>query len=188
VVLEASQKLVKAYRKGGETVEISGERLKIVQKNIGEKIKPNQRIRRGTLIRVQKDERDRWQITQLPAVEAAVVSLNPNDGAIRALDERTLMPTYEYECRKCGKRHEASQSIMAKPLTKCPKPKCGGRLKRLLGSGGGLLFKGSGFYATDHRSSGYKKQASEESKSCSGEPKSCSGPCSEKPGKPKKSS
>jgi penicillin-binding protein 1A len=85
VVLEASQKLVKAYRKGGETVEISGERLKFVQKNIVEKIKPNQRIRRGTLIRVQKDERDRWQITQLPAVEASVVSLNPNDGAIRAL-------------------------------------------------------------------------------------------------------
>ena len=85
VVLEASQKLVNAYRKGGEIVEISGERLKFVQKNIGEKIKPNQRIRRGTLIRLQKDERDRWQITQLPAVEAGLVSLNPNDGAIRAL-------------------------------------------------------------------------------------------------------
>lgn len=65
------------------------------------------------------------------------------------------MPTYEYECRKCGKRHEASQSITAKPLTKCPKPKCGGRLKRLLGSGGGLLFKGSGFYITDYRSKSY---------------------------------
>ena len=85
VVLEASQKLVNAYRKGGEIVEISGERLKFVQKNIGEKIKPNQRIRRGTLIRLQKDERDRWQITQLPAIEAGLVSLNPNDGAIRAL-------------------------------------------------------------------------------------------------------
>ncbi|MGH8710459.1 MAG: penicillin-binding protein 1A [Burkholderiales bacterium] len=85
VVLEASQKSVKAYRKGGELVEVSGERLKYVQKNIGEKIKPNQRIRRGTLIRLQKDERDRWQITQLPAEEAALVSLNPNDGAIGAL-------------------------------------------------------------------------------------------------------
>jgi penicillin-binding protein 1A len=85
VVLEASQKLVKAYRKGGEIVEIGGDRLKFVQKNIGEKIKPTQRIRRGTLIRLQKDERDRWQITQLPAVEAGLVSLNPNDGAIRAL-------------------------------------------------------------------------------------------------------
>ncbi len=85
VVLEASQKSVKAYRKGGEIVEIGGDRLKFVQKNIGEKIRPNQRIRRGTLIRLQKDERDRWQITQLPAEEAALVSLNPNDGAIRAL-------------------------------------------------------------------------------------------------------
>ena len=85
VVLEASQKSVKAYRKGGEIVEITGERLKFVVNNISARIKPNQRIRRGTLIRVQKDERDQWQITQLPAVEAAVVSLNPQDGAIRAL-------------------------------------------------------------------------------------------------------
>jgi len=85
VVLEASQKLVKAYVKGGEIVEISGESLKFVQKNIGERITPKQRIRRGTLIRIQKDERNRWQITQLPAVEAALVSLNPRDGAIRAL-------------------------------------------------------------------------------------------------------
>ncbi|MBI4354761.1 MAG: zinc ribbon domain-containing protein [Candidatus Omnitrophica bacterium] len=67
------------------------------------------------------------------------------------------MPTYEYECRKCGKRHEAFQSITAKPLTKCPKPKCGGRLKRLLGSGVGLLFKGSGFYITDYRSKSYRE-------------------------------
>jgi len=85
VVLEASQKLVKAYRKGGELVEISGEKLKYVQKNIGEKIRSNQRIRRGTLIRLQKDEKNQWQITQLPAEEAALVSLNPNDGAIEAL-------------------------------------------------------------------------------------------------------
>jgi penicillin-binding protein 1A len=85
VVLEASQKLVKAHVKGGEIVEISGDRLKFVQKNIGERIKPKQRIRRGTLIRLQKDERKIWQITQLPAVEAGLISLNPNDGAIRAL-------------------------------------------------------------------------------------------------------
>ena len=85
VVLEANQKLVKAFVKGGEIVEFSGDRLGFVQKNIRERIKPKQRIRRGTLIRVQKDERNRWQITQLPAVEAGLVSLNPNDGAIRAL-------------------------------------------------------------------------------------------------------
>ena len=63
------------------------------------------------------------------------------------------MPTYEYQCQKCKRRHEAFQSITAKPLTKCPR--CGGRLKRLLGSGSGFLFKGSGFYITDYRSKSY---------------------------------
>lgn len=65
------------------------------------------------------------------------------------------MPTYEYECQKCRRRHEASQSITAKPLTKCAK--CGGRLQRLLGSGSGFLFKGSGFYITDYRSKSYRE-------------------------------
>ena len=63
------------------------------------------------------------------------------------------MPTYEYQCQKCHRRHEASQSITAKPLTACPR--CKGRLKRLLGSGSGFLFKGSGFYITDYRSKSY---------------------------------
>ncbi|MBI4003760.1 MAG: zinc ribbon domain-containing protein [Candidatus Omnitrophica bacterium] len=63
------------------------------------------------------------------------------------------MPTYEYQCQKCKRRHEAFQSITAKPLTKCAT--CGGRLKRLLGSGSGFLFKGSGFYITDYRSKSY---------------------------------
>ena len=64
------------------------------------------------------------------------------------------MPTYEYQCVKCKKRHEAFQSITAKPLVKCPA--CGGRLKRLLGSGSGFLFKGTGFYITDYRSKSYR--------------------------------
>ncbi len=64
------------------------------------------------------------------------------------------MPTYEYQCRKCKRRHEASQSITAKSLTKCPR--CGGKLKRLISSGSGFLFKGSGFYITDYRSKGYQ--------------------------------
>ena len=64
------------------------------------------------------------------------------------------MPTYEYQCQRCKKRHEASQSIIAKPLTTCPT--CRGRLKRLLGSGSGFLFKGSGFYITDYRSKSYR--------------------------------
>ena len=65
------------------------------------------------------------------------------------------MPTYEYECQKCRKRHDAFQSITAKPLTKCPK--CGGKVKRLLGSGSGFLFKGQGFYITDYRSKSYQE-------------------------------
>jgi len=91
------------------------------------------------------------------------------------------MPTYEYQCRSCHRRFERLQSFAAKPVSVCPK--CGKRsVKRLISSGAGLLFKGSGFYATDYRSSGYKKQASEESKPCSGEPKTCSKPsCSAKP-------
>ena len=63
------------------------------------------------------------------------------------------MPTYEYQCQKCKRRHETSQSITAKPLTKCPR--CGGRLRRLISSGSGFLFKGSGFYITDYRSKSY---------------------------------
>ena len=63
------------------------------------------------------------------------------------------MPTYEYQCAKCKRRHEAPQAITAKPLTKCAK--CSGRLKRLISSGSGFLFKGTGFYSTDYRSKSY---------------------------------
>ena len=63
------------------------------------------------------------------------------------------MPTYEYQCQKCKRRQEASQSITAKPLMKCAK--CGGRLQRLISTGSGFLFKGSGFYITDYRSKSY---------------------------------
>ena len=65
------------------------------------------------------------------------------------------MPTYEYQCQQCKRRHEASQAITAKPLRTCAR--CGGRLKRLLGSGSGFLFKGSGFYITDYRSKSYRE-------------------------------
>lgn len=63
------------------------------------------------------------------------------------------MPTYEYECRKCG-RFDRFQSITAKPLKVCPR--CGGAVKRLIGAGAGIIFKGHGFYATDYRSQGYR--------------------------------
>ena len=72
------------------------------------------------------------------------------------------MPTYEYECQKCGYRFEEFQSITAEPLTRCPRESCSGRVKRLISAGGGLLFKGSGFYITDYRSDSYKQAAKAE--------------------------
>ena len=62
------------------------------------------------------------------------------------------MPTYEYECRKCGHQLEQFQNISAAPLKKCPS--CGkNALRRLLGAGAGIIFKGTGFYQTDYRRS-----------------------------------
>jgi putative FmdB family regulatory protein len=69
------------------------------------------------------------------------------------------MPTYEYQCQKCGHTFEEFQSIKAEPLVKCTKKGCRGKVRRLIGAGAGLLFKGSGFYITDYRSEGYKKAA-----------------------------
>lgn len=73
------------------------------------------------------------------------------------------MPTYEYECTKCGHLFEAFQSMTAEPIKKCPECAC--RVKRLFGTGAGLLFKGGGFYETDYRSEGYKKAEKKESES-----------------------
>lgn len=76
-----------------------------------------------------------------------------------------VMPTYEYVCEKCGQQFELYQSMKDKPLTVCPKEKCAqkrwgkGRVKRLMGAGAGLIFKGSGFYITDYRSEKYKQAA-----------------------------
>jgi len=67
------------------------------------------------------------------------------------------MPTYDYECAECGHGFEAFQGITAEPLKDCPK--CGGAVKRMIGTGAGILFKGSGFYQTDYRSEGYQKAA-----------------------------
>lgn len=80
------------------------------------------------------------------------------------------MPTYEYECASCGQRMEAFQSITARPLKKCPA--CGERqLQRLIGTGAGIIFKGSGFYETDYRSEDYKKAAKAEKEAISGSDK-----------------
>jgi putative FmdB family regulatory protein len=59
------------------------------------------------------------------------------------------MPTYEYECKSCGHAFEKSQSMTDAPLKKCPK--CSKPVRRLIGSGSGIIFKGPGFYATDYR-------------------------------------
>jgi len=87
------------------------------------------------------------------------------------------MPTYEYVCDACEHQFEEFQSITAEPLQKCPA--CGKKkLRRLIGTGGAILFKGSGFYCTDYRSESYRKAsardngngstASESSKTSSG--------------------
>ncbi|MBN1780123.1 zinc ribbon domain-containing protein [bacterium] len=59
------------------------------------------------------------------------------------------MPTYDYVCAKCNHEFEAFQSITDAPLKKCPE--CGGKVKRRIGAGSGLIFKGSGFYITDYK-------------------------------------
>ena len=91
------------------------------------------------------------------------------------------MPTYDYKCEKCGHQFEAFQSMKDDRLEDCPLDDCDGGVKRLLGTGAGIIFKGSGFYETDYRSDSYKKAASadkpgqgssSESKSSSGKPDS----------------
>ena len=85
VVLAASPKLIRAYCKGGEIAEVSGDALQFVQRALGNKVALNQRVISGSVIRLQRDEKGAWQISQLPKVEAAFVSADPRDGAIRAL-------------------------------------------------------------------------------------------------------
>ena len=93
------------------------------------------------------------------------------------------MPTYEYECKTCKHRFERFQPITAGTSLGCPR--CKKRAKRLISSGAGLLFKGQGFYATDYRSSGYKKQAKEESQARSAASKESKKSSSSKPKKDK---
>ena len=93
-----------------------------------------------------------------------------------------IMPTYEYSCQKCGQNFEAFQSMADKPFRECPKELCRlakwghGKVKRLLGTGAGIIFKGSGFYTTDYRTESYKEAAKKESPSVvsSGEKSSAS--------------
>jgi len=96
------------------------------------------------------------------------------------------MPTYEYECDACEHKFEEFQSITADPLTKCPACKKK-KVRRLFSTGGGILFKGSGFYTTDYRSDSYKKGASSAEKSSSKSSDKSSSSEGTKPAKPAKS-
>lgn len=85
VVLSVQPGNVRAYLRGGETVTLSGEGLKFAAPMMGDKAPPNKRLRRGAIIRVSRDAKKQWQITQMPEVESAFVAASPIDGAIRAL-------------------------------------------------------------------------------------------------------
>jgi len=77
------------------------------------------------------------------------------------------VPTYDYKCRACGYAFEKFQSISAPAVRKCPR--CGKlKVRRLIGGGSGVIFKGSGFYQTDYRSESYKKAAKAATEAASG--------------------
>lgn len=73
------------------------------------------------------------------------------------------MPNYDYRCEKCDHVFEVFQSMNDEKLSDCPVPDCGGKVKRLMGTGAGIIFKGSGFYQTDYRSDSYKSGAKKDS-------------------------
>jgi putative FmdB family regulatory protein len=86
------------------------------------------------------------------------------------------MPTYEYECLKCEARFERFQQMTDPPVRKCPV--CGGKVKRLIGAGAGILFKGSGFYITDYRSKDYHSRAKADKEPAASGPRYPSGSAS----------
>ena len=85
LVLAADPRQVKIYRKGGEVLTLSGDAIKCATRMLYDKAPPNKRLKRGAIIRVNKDDKGHWQIVQLPEVESAFVAVSPQDGAIRAL-------------------------------------------------------------------------------------------------------
>ena len=100
------------------------------------------------------------------------------------------MPTYEYTCLKCGHNFDLTQSISEKPIVNCPKDRCTekpwgkGKVKRGVGGGAGLIFKGTGFYITDYRSEKYKEAAKKDAAPAASSKESKSGSES-KPATPK---
>lgn len=85
LVLEADGKTIRAYVKGGEIISMNGNAIRPALRMMDEKAPPKKRVARGAIIRVIKDDKGNWQITQLPEVESAFVAIDPADGAIRAL-------------------------------------------------------------------------------------------------------
>jgi putative FmdB family regulatory protein len=71
------------------------------------------------------------------------------------------MPTYDYKCSNCNHTFEYFQPMSAEPLSECPK--CKGKLKRIIGTGSGPIFKGSGFYQTDYKSKSQQSKKNSES-------------------------
>jgi len=80
------------------------------------------------------------------------------------------MPTYDYACSACGHRFEEFQSMTSAPLKKCPACKKS-KLERLIGTGGGVIFKGSGFYETDYRGDSYANDKKKDTESGNGDAK-----------------
>ena len=85
IILQAESKQIRAYRKGGEIITIAGDGLKLAAKMLDDKAPANKRLRRGAIIRVQTDDKNNWRITQMPEVEGAFVSVDPQTGGIRSL-------------------------------------------------------------------------------------------------------
>ena len=85
LVLAADSKEIRAYIKGGENITLRGDSLKFAARMLDNQAPPNKRLRRGAIMRLLKNDKGEWQISQLPEVEAAFVALSPQDGSIRAL-------------------------------------------------------------------------------------------------------
>ena len=85
IVLDVSPTRVRVYLRGGEILTLNGDALKFAARMLDNKAPANKQLRRGAIIRVSKDEKHNWQITQLPEAEAAIVAASPIDGAILAL-------------------------------------------------------------------------------------------------------
>jgi len=80
---------------------------------------------------------------------------------LKEKQEEKKMPTYEYECKKCGYRFEKFQKMTEPPVEVCPECK-EKKVKRLISAGSGVIYKGPGFYTTEYRSEEYKRKANEE--------------------------